>query len=498
MNEDFVEDCSGDINHNDRFGVAPFDTEDFGRSGGLHCTNADQFFQQSTNRTNYQVYNTEAHKGIYSRLISQSNTLVKDGYVNRMGENCITLVGAKGIGKTTSLKTFVTLSKYVVPGFYAIYVSLNNILIDKDLSSKTLLTVVVKILRGLGVEIRDMTADEVHTGLHLVNVLLEKKIKLLLLIDELDQLYKIKEKVALENLHELSFLGNQSTGTVSVIVCGSSAMMEFLITTNASQSIRDEFPLLTMGAPNLNGTKFQTRRVSSNLPIDLITTGILAEKHTTSQTINWVRLVAFVAGAGARSVGRVISDAGQDGEILNSISPDANYTGANTLSKEHLARLRTKILKKLYSKNANMFDSIKNASNVAAAIATTPWEKGGEMEFQPLTYKEVQKIWKGLIRKKIVSEDDRMFLDTSLLHLADRGWIVIGSVKDSHPTDLFPFSLLQVFQDSIREDVMPSLRERIAEHLKQGPVELAKLAANPRTVTAAASVFIACGACIVM
>lgn len=440
MNEDFVEYCSGDINHNDRFGVAPFDTEDFGRSGGLHCTNADQFFQQSTNRTNYQVYNTEAHKGIYSRLVSQSNTLVKDNYVNRMGENCITLVGAKGIGKTTSLKTFVTLSKYVVPGFYAIYVSLNNILIDKDLSSKTLLTVVVKILRGLGVEIRDVTADEAHTGLHLVNVLLEKKIKLLLLIDELDQLYKIKEKVALENLHELSFLGNQSTGTVSVIVYGSSAMM------NASQPIRDEFPLLTMGAPNLNGTKFQTRRVSSNLPIDLITTGILAKKHTTSQTIKWVRLVAFVAGAGARSVGRVISDAGQDGEILNSISPDANYTGANNLSKEHLARLRTKILNMLYSKNANMFDSIKNASNVAAAIATTPWEKDGEMEFQPLTYKEVQKICKGLIRKKIVSEDDRIFLDTSLLYLADCGWIVIGSVKDFHPADLFPFSLLQIFK----------------------------------------------------
>lgn len=31
--------------------------------------------------------------------------------------------------------------------------------------------------------------------------------------------------------------------------------------------------------------------------------------------------------------------------------------------------------------------------------------------------------------------------------------------------------------------MMPSLRERISEHLKQGPVELAKLAANPRAVT---------------
>lgn len=485
-----------DINARDKIGVAPCSSEEF-ESEGHRCYDAAELFSHAQHRTNYTIYQTDAHKGIYNRLLAQSNSLVNDSFTNRQGENCITLIGAKGIGKTTSLKTFVTLSKYVVPNLYAIYISLNNIQIDKDLKDKTVLTVVLEMMKSLGFPLRDR-ADEDHIGHYLVAILREQKAKLLLLIDELDQLYKSTDKVALLDLHELSYLGNQPTGTVSVIVCGSSAMMEHLITTNASQPIREEFPLLSAGAPNLNGTKFQTRRVVSYLPTDLVTISILAEKSLTNSNIKWIRLVAFVAGASARSVGRVVGDSSKDGEIINSVSPEFSYTGANTLSKPHLAQLRAKILKKLYAKNAVLLNSIKNASDLTAAIADTSWEKGGAMEFLPLTYKEVQKIWKKLIKKEVVKSDESIHLDTSILHLADRGWIVIGTVRESHPTSIYPFSLFQVFQESIRDDVMPTVKEKIAETLKKGPVEVAKLVANPRSAVAAVAVATACGACIVM
>lgn len=482
------------VNQSDRYGVAPFRSEDFGRFG-VRCKSAEEFFTQASNRTNYPLYNTEAHKSLYSKLISQSNALINDCFVNRQGESCLCLIGTKGIGKTTSLKTFVTLSKFVVPDLFAIYISFNNFLIDDALLSKTLLTVVMEVLEGLGVNVRTIRDDESHTGLHLVNVLLEQKAKLLLLIDELDQLYKVRERIALENLHELSYLGNQGTGTVSVVVCGSTSMMPSLITAHASQPVKDEFPLLTMGAPNLNGTKFLPVRIPSNIPIDLVATGILAERHTTPKTINWMRLVAFVAGASARSVGRALS-ACIPGEVnLNNVFLDSYED--TTLSNELLSRLRTNIIKKLYSKNAVLFNTIKHSSDIEAAIATTPWEKDGNMEFEPLTYKEVQKIWTALIKRKIVSEDDAVRLDTSLLLLADRRCIVVGSMIGFHPTSIYPFSLLQVFEESIRDEVMPSVREKIVDYLKQGPDELAKLT-NPRTMMAVATVSAACGVCVMM
>jgi hypothetical protein len=38
-----------------------------------------------------------------------------------------------------------------------------------------------------------------------------------------------------------------------------------------------EFPLLDMGAPDLNGTKYLTKRVFSNLPTDISAVAVLTE-----------------------------------------------------------------------------------------------------------------------------------------------------------------------------------------------------------------------------
>eukprot|EP01036_Dinobryon_divergens_P036184 gene36184-47049_t len=177
------------------------------------------------------IYKTESHLEIYDVLLGHSRNLSSGRYKGRRGESCSTLVGAKGIGKTSSLQMFTRICKFTVPNGHAIYVNFNNIRSsDPNFLKFSLITLIVIQLRQLGhlvPEFNDNAPKDV-----LLTYLQTAEINVLVLIDELDQLYKTDNDVNTVTLHDLACLGNQPTGRVSVVLCGSSAMMEDLITTN--------------------------------------------------------------------------------------------------------------------------------------------------------------------------------------------------------------------------------------------------------------------------
>ena len=211
------------------------------------------------------------------------------------------LVGAKGIGKTSSLKAFVQLCPRVVPNLFTIYVNYNNVITSGQEFRLSLISIVILRLRLLGVPIPEWREQEKSPKDNLLGFLLLNKLKVLILVDELDQLYKNCDDVSLHTLHDLAALGNQPTGTISVLVCGSSAMMEALITCNADMNVRMEFPLLNKGAPNLNETKYLTKRVYTTLPTDLDAVASMTGTETSVANKPWLRFVAF-AGAAQRAL----------------------------------------------------------------------------------------------------------------------------------------------------------------------------------------------------
>eukprot|EP01038_Epipyxis_sp_PR26KG_P016994 gene16994-23340_t len=481
----------GSIDCRDIFGSLPLNQQNINQS--IDVPDVDSLLLNFQTFNDYKIYSTRAHKGVYDIVLFQALNLSRGNYVNRQGVQSSTMVGAKGIGKTTSLKTFAHICKYIVPNVCVVYISFNNILENKLLSEKSLTIIVILTLIELGVQITEPGPECISPGEYLVKFLAINQMKLLLLVDELDQLYKSKSEICLRTLHNLAYMGNQPTGTLSIIVCGSSSMMEFLITTNAGVNIRTEFPLLDMGAPNLNGTKFLTKRVYSNIPTDLTAVAVIADKPFDDSSKSWIKLVTFCAGASSRAVERLISDASGTGQILLSLLPDLALSGSNTSSNSELNLLRNEIIHQIYKKNCKIFNAILYSEDIINAIATSDWEE----QFTPLKYAEVQQIWKSLIRANKVAKENGASLDENLLHLGDRGWLTIGTIENSHPQDIYPYSMFHCFKEQMKSDSMPGLGDKIMLGIRRGAVEFGNGVRNPRVIAAAGTVAaLSCGCTI--
>eukprot|EP01038_Epipyxis_sp_PR26KG_P016216 gene16216-22059_t len=431
---------------------------------------ADGLFMRFQTFNDYKIYSTRAHKGVYDIVLSQALNLSRGNYVNRQGVQSSTMVGAKGIGKTTSLKTFAHICKYIVPNVCVVYISFTNINVNMLLRSKSLTIIVILTLIELGVNIKEPNSECVAPNEYLS-----------------------KSEVGLNTLHDLAYMGSQPTGTLSIIVCGSSSMMEFLITTNARVNIRADFPLLD-GAPNLNGTKFLTKKVYSNIPTDLKAVAVIADLALDDSSRSWIKLVTFSAGVSSRAVERLIYDASESGhQILISLSPDSAFSGSNTSSNSELNMLRNEIIHQIYKKNSKIFNSILHSDDIINAIATSDWEE----QFTPLKYAEVHQIWKSLIRDNKVAKENGASLVENLLHLGDRGWLTIGSIENSHPQDIYPYSMFHCFKEQMKSESMPVLGDKIMLGIKRGSVEFGNSVRNPRVIAAARTMAaLSCGCTI--
>lgn len=265
------------------------------------------------------LFDTRAHRDIFSILLSMSDSLSNGRYRNQRGICCSTLAGAKGIGKTISLQAFTKICKKIFPNIYTVYISFNNILCERNrLQYTSLISILMtEIEKSVGILIPQGNQHQPLCEL-LIEYLMKNNINILVLVDELDQLYKSELESSLVTLHDLAYLGNQPSGRVSILVCGSSSMMEYLIRANGDSDVKEEFPLLK-NAPNLNGTKFLTKRAYSSLPTDLQTVATIANVDY-ALNIPWVRIIAFSAGGSARQIKRVLEDSlaymSQSSEVL--------------------------------------------------------------------------------------------------------------------------------------------------------------------------------------
>lgn len=462
----------------DIFGVAPLQHKSDLKDNNVICAN--DLFAKFPRFAGYKIYSTKAHAGMYNILLAQAINLQNGNYVNRQGESSSTMVGAKGIGKTTSLKTFAHICRDIVPGIYVMYVSFSNIMSNEWLTSKSIVLIIIELFKDMEVDI-EVPENSRSSCEALVRYMKMSGIKLMLLVDELDQLYKVKEQVCLATLHDLSYFGNQPTGTMSTIVCGSSSMMEFLITANANANLRMEFPLLDMGAPNLNETKFLTKRVYSNAPTDLSAVATLTEFELNDKTVPWFRLIAFAACVSSRAVGRMLNDSSIVDDILSSLSPHAALSGSNTLSNSDLSHLRQKIIAKVFKKNKSMFNSLLNSSDIVVKIATINWED----QFVPLKYDEVKSLWNKLVTNGLVSVDRANALDDYLLHLGDRAWLTIGCITNSHPEDIYPYSMYHCVKEQIASSIMPTFIDSMVDSIKLGCIGFGKRLADPKVLAAA-------------
>lgn len=209
-----------------------------------------------------------AQTQLYDVFWRASDHLVNDRFENKEGSCGRLIVGAKGIGKSTAARVFVALIEAIQPQVIALYVDFKR-LSRSPLEKCSLLPMILDFLRkkrGIDVPPNDEFEEPVAP---LFKILEEQKRYLFLIVDELDLLYKknINELAhGHEILEDLVSFGTTRSGRMATFLCGSSAVLGDLIQGKAEIGvIRESFPLV-VGAPNLNGSKYRTKRITPSLP----------------------------------------------------------------------------------------------------------------------------------------------------------------------------------------------------------------------------------------
>ena len=413
---------------------------------------------------------TKTHHELLEALLWTTLHLDNNFFEGKRGISSGLFLGAKGTGKSTTLRTWTSLCPVLFPNVIPVFLNMNHVLDEEspnptsnpaevNLAESSVLDIVLRVLADThGIS----PVPNATRGTRILSALRRAGRRALVIVDELDQLYRLKPAppgtreaaafdTAARSLATLTFLGDQASGLVSTILCGSSAVLPLLITCNGDDSVRREFPRLE-GAPNLNGTKFRSTRLHSNTPVDLEgALHVLFPKSVHDENARYqARLCMLCAGATPRALQDFAWALSQDRN-----EPSRVPQGANT-SKLYAGFLDG-LLERMRSNNKKFVDALMVDGELSVErIMSHEWEK----EFLPLTYKEAVEVW----HNTEGAEGDVL---KALLHLNDRCWLMLDGVRNSLPQDIFPLSVLQVLRHGMDASPVESFLQRMKRKLQE-------------------------------
>lgn len=190
---------------------------------------------------------------------------------------------------------------------------------------------------------------------------------------------------------------------------------------------------------------------------------------------------------------RVRTDLNYDSAHFSGLLPENSIMGHNTLAREEMAILRTRILDKMVAKNKKLLAQLfKRGTDIVYNIAAVDWET----RFVPLQYTHVEKIWSKLLAGSVVTNSGNLLY--YVLHLSDQNWLCVDGVRDSRPYNIYPFSMSQIAKHLLDKDSQPSLQQEVFRAVRGGINAGQNILLNPRPAAAGTYVGIAAGFCIVM
>ena len=338
------------------------------------------------------LFHTSAHATLLRVLVTHARTLAAGRYNGTNGAHCRTLVGARGIGKSALMRAFALVAPSAFPGLLPVYLTGQGIMQPQHvLQAGHLQTAVAAAAAQQGVPF--IAHSNLPTGR-----------RLLLLVDEFDDLYRVPASApalvqnVLATLGMLGALGDRTDGNCSVLLCGSSSSTYDLVQGKSARLGRN-FPLAAGGIPDLNCTKFDRLRLPA--PLCNATAEVEAMVVAMAGRSGWVpgharptsaaRLLTFYLGASPRAVTRVaVPQALQEltGSLLASASPaippDTDFEHPSTG-----AFLRA-LLVRLGEENSELRALTRKSDGSANFLAimdpACPWEE----EVTPLTWQQVE------------------------------------------------------------------------------------------------------------
>lgn len=398
-------------------------------------------------RADEGLFHTHAHVSLVDKLITMSTTLADGDFYQRGDVASVTLLGPRGIGKTTSLLAFGTVVPLALPNVLPIYINCSN----EAAYGRRLAHTLAMALRAHGVSVTRADIGGVAEALK------HAKKFALVLLDEVDKLYEHPlpwshhiHLPAARTLHDLVAIGEHRSGRFSTLLCGSSGMLTDLITANVKTDVDalGRFPLLAH-AINLNDSKFREHRVYYGSSLNVAHVGAML--GLPSDTATWtdaqrahMRLVTFVAGTTARNVTRVVTPRGRRKEVMPeevlALYVGSADAGRKTRFQADTMRVWKSVMVKLWHKNKALMETLSDRdSHVRVkvdAVESVAWER----TFQGLSANDLHEL------ADQVSMTPEAF-HHRLVHLYDRDWLSFGDSADA----VYPYIMMHLVNFHHRE-----------------------------------------------
>ena len=338
---------------------------------------------------------TQAHLALLSTLVHHASQLASGAFVGLNGAPCRTLVGARGIGKTTLLRAFSLVAASAFPTVIVLYVTgagLSDPCSSFHAAGLPSLLEAAAAARGA-----DLEAHGGSSGIN--DALRARSLRLLLVVDEVDELYRVsplepeQSRHVRQTLGRLGSLGDGFSGLYGVLLCGSSSSTHSLVCGGAP-GLGDWFPLIKQGVPDLNGTKYKRLLVPSSqcTAVGEVARMLAALAREPSgelpaRLLPHARLLTFFVGASPRAV--LGAARAQPEAALAS----ATQAPSPRLSRQALA-LYHALLARLLERNGALRAHVRNRDDgtvnlVSLMDSTAPWED----LLVPLTWAEVEAVW---------------------------------------------------------------------------------------------------------
>jgi hypothetical protein len=388
------------------------------------------------------LFTTRSHTDLL-RVFTQFAEGLRDGrFIGTNGPSSQCLVGLRGIGKTNFMRVFMAVCRIAYPSIIPLFVTGVDILHSRSSFAVASLDELV-------------FATAAQNGLHaatlhqLGRMLTSSKQQMLIVLDEIDQLYRVprddaaRRRTIDETIGALSTLGNAQRGVYGTILCGSSASTYNLIAARQVEKLRDRFPLLRHTATDLNDTKFCRHIVAAADCTDIEQVQeIMAHTRTAAPCHEDDRrsvssTLAFVAGSVPRTIANTLAArraASQQQVFSSGLLGRLFSAGYKDLSAEARV-LYTFVFKRLLHQNDVLVKTCtdKNGSLRADTISSGAWAP----LLKPIDYKQVERAF--------IDEESVANADFSILiqELADANLIMVRSRPEKDDA-IWPMSAAQL------------------------------------------------------